>query len=82
MFVGDVHNGNIYHFDLNEVEQILILGGGLLADKVADSDSELEEAGGGAGIIFGKGFGGITDSEVDQMDISMLFRLAKAQYTE
>ena len=64
MFVGDVHNGNIYHFDLNEARTDLILGGGLLADKVADSDSELEEAGGGAGIIFGKGFGGITDLEV------------------
>ena len=44
MFVGDVHNGNIYHFDLNEARTDLILGGGLLADKVADSDSELEEA--------------------------------------
>jgi aldose sugar dehydrogenase len=66
MFVGDVHLGNIYHFDLNEARTDLILGGGLLADKVADSDSELEEAAGGGngGIIFGKGFGGITDLEV------------------
>ena len=43
MFVGDVHNGWIYHFDLNEARTDLILGGGLLADKVANSDSELEE---------------------------------------
>jgi aldose sugar dehydrogenase len=66
MFAGDVHFGNIYHFDLNEARTDLILGG-LLADKVADSDSELEEAvnsGGDGGIIFGKGFGGITDLEV------------------
>jgi aldose sugar dehydrogenase len=51
---------------LNEARTDLILGGGLLADKVADSDSELEEAAGGGngGIIFGKGFGGITDLEV------------------
>jgi glucose/arabinose dehydrogenase len=68
MFVGDVHMGNIYHFDLNEARTELILGDGLLVDKVADSDSELESSaagnGNGGGIIFGKGFGGITDLEV------------------
>jgi aldose sugar dehydrogenase len=66
MFAGDVHFGNIYHFDLNEARTELVLGGGLLADKVADSDSELEQDGNGSngGIIFGKGFGGITDLEV------------------
>jgi glucose/arabinose dehydrogenase len=66
MFAGDVHFGNIYHFDLNEARTELVLGG-LLADKVADSDSELEQDGNGSGnggIIFGKGFGGITDLEV------------------
>jgi glucose/arabinose dehydrogenase len=71
MFVGDVHMGNIYHFDLNEARTDLILGG-LLADKVADTDSELESSaadiGNGndndGGIIFAKGFGGITDLEV------------------
>jgi aldose sugar dehydrogenase len=59
MFVGDVHFGNIYHFDLTEDRTELILGG-LPADKVADSDSELEST---DGIIFAKGFGGITDLE-------------------
>jgi aldose sugar dehydrogenase len=63
MFVGDVHFGNIYHFDLTEARTELSLGG-LLIDKVADSDSELEEAAAGGGIIFGKDFGGITDLEV------------------
>src|SRR5215212_8104953 len=60
MFVGDVHNGWIYHFDLNEDRADLILDG-LLADKVAHTDSELEEP---ASVIFGEGFGGITDLEV------------------
>jgi aldose sugar dehydrogenase len=66
IFVGDVHNGWIYHFDLNEARTDLVLGGGVLADKVADSDSELESSAAdeGGGIIFGKGFGGITDLEV------------------
>jgi glucose/arabinose dehydrogenase len=56
---------------LNESRTELILGG-LLADKVADTDSELESSAAdigngndnGGGIIFGKGFGGITDLEV------------------
>jgi aldose sugar dehydrogenase len=59
MFVGDVNNGRIYHFDLNEDRTELILGGPL-ADKITDARST-EEFG---GIIFGEGFGGITDLEV------------------
>ena len=57
MFVGDVHNGWIYHFDLNEDRTDLILEGPL-ADKIADTPVEMQE------IIFGEGFGGITDLEV------------------
>jgi hypothetical protein len=57
MFVADFHNGNIYHFDLNEERTELALAGDL-EDKVADNIDELE------GIIFGEGFGGITDMEV------------------
>jgi aldose sugar dehydrogenase len=59
MFLADFHNGNIYHFDLNEDRTELILTGNL-ADKRADNvdEDELE------GIIFGQGFGGITDLEV------------------
>ena len=59
MFVGDIVNGRIYHFELNQDRRELILDG-LLADKVAATESvtELEQ------IIFGEGFGGITDLEV------------------
>ena len=57
MFVGDVHNGLIYHFDLNEYRTDLILEGPL-ADKIANTPEEMQET------IFGKGFGGITDLEV------------------
>jgi hypothetical protein len=45
---------------LNEYRTDLILDG-LLADKVAHTDSELEEH---ASVIFAEGFGGITDLEV------------------
>ena len=55
--VGDFHNGNVYHFDLTENRTALELGG-ILKDKVANSQDELKS------IVFGRGFGGITDIEV------------------
>jgi len=57
MFVGDFHNGYLYHFDLNKKRTELSLKG-LLNDKVADNNDELKQ------IIFAKGFGGITDIKV------------------
>jgi glucose/arabinose dehydrogenase len=57
MFVGDVHNGRIYHFDLNEARAGLVLQEPL-DEKVADDDGENEE------IVFGEGFGSISDLEV------------------
>ena len=65
MFVGDVHNGYLYHFKLNEDRTQLLLTGEI-EDKLADTDEELTEDTGvdGEGIVFGQGFGGITDLEV------------------
>ena len=57
VFVGDVHNGRIYHFDLNEARTGLVLEEPL-EDKVADDDGENED------IVFGEGFGSISDVEV------------------
>ena len=57
MFVSDIKNGRIYHFDLNEKRDGLVLSA-KLADKVADSDQETSE------LIFGSGFGGISDMDV------------------
>jgi glucose/arabinose dehydrogenase len=57
LFVGDYNNGNLYHFDLNQDRTQLILGGGL-ADRALDSGDEVGD------ILFGTGFGGITDVEV------------------
>jgi glucose/arabinose dehydrogenase len=54
IFVGDINNGALYHFDLNENRSALVLEGPL-ADAVADSPEESEAA------VFGTGFGGITD---------------------
>lgn len=57
IFVGDYKFGRIYHFDLNSERNALHLNGHL-ADKVADSDSELQS------VIFGEGFGVPTDLEI------------------
>jgi glucose/arabinose dehydrogenase len=57
LFVGDYAFGRIYHFDLNSVRDGLELNGSL-ADKVANSDSELQS------IIFAEGFGVPTDLEI------------------
>src|SRR5215207_4241547 len=57
IFVGDINNGRLYHFDLNEDRTGLLLEGPL-EDKVADNVDELDS------VIFGTGFRAITDIEV------------------
>jgi glucose/arabinose dehydrogenase len=57
IFVSDVKYGNIYHFKLNNERTGFILNGSI-ADKVTDSDQEMNQ------LIFAEGFGGITDMEV------------------
>jgi aldose sugar dehydrogenase len=63
MFVGDINNGFLYHFDLNKNRTGLLLDG-ILQDRIANNRSELKD------IIFGQGFdeGGITDLEVSPYD--------------
>ena len=57
LLVADIHNGNIYRFELNDQRTELVLDG-FLADKVADTAEEYEET------LFASGFSGITDIEV------------------
>ena len=57
MFVGDVNTGNLYYFKLNQNRDGLVLTG-TLADKVDNSLDELKS------VIFGKGFGTITDLQL------------------
>ena len=59
MFVGDINKGSLYHFDLDKDRTDLVLAGDL-EDKIANTDAEINES----DIIFGEGFGGITDIEV------------------
>jgi glucose/arabinose dehydrogenase len=61
LFVGDINNGNMYYFELNENRTDIISDDNNLedfADKVVDDEQELSE------IVFGSGFEeGITDIE-------------------
>jgi glucose/arabinose dehydrogenase len=61
LFVGDINNGNLYYFELNDNRTGIKLDDRdleYLAVQVADDEQELSE------IVFGNGFeGGITDIE-------------------
>jgi hypothetical protein len=57
MFAGDILNGALYRFDLGQNRTELALTGEL-SDKVVNEPAENE------GVVFGSGFGGITDIKV------------------
>ena len=55
IFVGDINNGDLYRFELNATRNGFLFQNPALADLVADDVGELQE------LVFGTGFGGITD---------------------
>jgi len=59
IFVGDAHNGRIYHFKLNNERNDVVLPE-ILAGKIIEKPVNL----GAEDIVFGAGFGGITDLTV------------------
>ena len=63
IFVGDVDTGSLYNFKLKQNRTGLVLEGPL-ADKVANTPGEMQQG----GIIFGSGFGVITDLQVGPDD--------------
>jgi glucose/arabinose dehydrogenase len=56
LFVGDINNGRLYHFDLNQDRTGLLLDG-VLGDRLANNVQELDP------VIFGTGFRSISDIE-------------------
>jgi glucose/arabinose dehydrogenase len=60
IFVGDVNNGNLYFFEVNESRTGLQLHDPRLLDMVADPAKDNGEL---SSIILGEGFGRITDIE-------------------
>jgi aldose sugar dehydrogenase len=61
IFVGDIINGNIYHFELNKQRtELLLPSSSPISDKIVSSnETQFNHE-----ILFGNGFGGITDIEV------------------
>lgn len=59
MFVGDVHNGRIYHFDLTSDRTHLELPSPLIGKVIKNP-----KANGVDQVIFGEEFGGITDLKI------------------
>lgn len=59
MFVGDVHNRRIYHFNLTSDRNDIVLPPELSSRVIEKPTSP-----GVSNILFGEGFGGITDLEV------------------
>jgi glucose/arabinose dehydrogenase len=59
ILVGDVHNGRIYHFDLNNNRTELVLPNSLASKFIASRNAAGVEK-----IIFGQSFGGVTDLTV------------------
>lgn len=57
IFAGDVKTGNLYNFRLDSTREQLLLDPPL-DDKVADTPQEIQD------IVFGRGFGVITDIQV------------------
>ncbi len=57
VFVGDIKNGNLYFFQMNEGRNGFNLASPGLDDNVVDNDQELDS------VVLGTEFGGITDIE-------------------
>jgi len=55
LFVADCNNGNLYRFELNDNRDGFVFSSAQLSDKVANIGDSMDE------IIFGTGFGCITD---------------------
>src|ERR671915_2476910 len=57
-FVGDITNGNLYFFEVNQTRMGLAFDNAeIQEDLIADDEEQLES------ITLGRGFGGITDLE-------------------
>jgi glucose/arabinose dehydrogenase len=55
VFIGDITNGNLYYLELNSTRTGLSLSPNLQSDLTIDSEDDKGD------ILFGTGFGGITD---------------------
>jgi glucose/arabinose dehydrogenase len=63
IFVGDINNGNLYFFEVNQDRTGLIFNDPRLVDLVADPAKEEDDISELSTLILGEGFGRITDIE-------------------
>ena len=61
MFVGDINNGLLYRFILNEARNDLSFDKGYEENTASLADREINDPKENQPIVFGQGFGGITD---------------------
>ncbi|VFJ14290.1 Quinoprotein glucose dehydrogenase B [Candidatus Nitrosocosmicus franklandus] len=64
MFVGDINNGLLYRFTLNEARDAIFINDTYVGDIEALQDNKIEDPKENQPLIFGQGFGGITDLQV------------------
>jgi glucose/arabinose dehydrogenase/plastocyanin len=64
MFVGDINNGLLYRFSLNEERNNIVLDSTYSGNLQALQDNRIQDPKENLPLIFGQGFGGITDIQV------------------
>ena len=64
MFVGDINNGLLYRFTLNEDRDNIFINDTFVGDIDSLDDNEINDPKENQPLIFGQGFGGITDIQV------------------
>ena len=64
MFTGDINNGLLYRFTLNEARNNILINDTSLGNVNLLADNQVDETTENQPLIFGQGFGGITDLQV------------------
>jgi plastocyanin len=64
MFVGDINNGLLYRFTLNAERDDIAINDTYMGDISALADKKVDSTVESIPIIFGQGFGGITDIQI------------------
>jgi plastocyanin len=64
MFVGDINNGNLYRFTLNEARDDIVINNTYVGGAAALADKKVDNTVESIPVTFGQGFGGITDIQV------------------
>ena len=64
MFVGDINNGLLYRFTLNEDRDSIFINDTYVGNVELLEDNEIDDPKENQPLVFGQGFGGITDIQV------------------